>query len=486
MPLARRARRVPGLAPRGGSRIRTGGDAIAALVLGALAVSICSSLIAALHDSLGANYEALGLVYLPAVIGEAFLFGLRAGVLTAIAASAVFDAVLLPPDGIKTPDSRVWLLFAALLLSGAAVAELAARERRRSEQAYEREREAALLAGLSSALVGGASLELAQVDAARVAAAAIGAPAARIVLGRGPLAGQVALPLDVDGRVIGRLELMGADPAPCWRTRSPSAWRARWRACWRSRRSASGSPMPTSRPRRCARPTRSRRRCCAPSRTSCARRSRPSRRPWARCGATRCSSARRPCASCSRTSASRPTASTGSSPTCSTSRGSRPARRRPRSTGARSTISCAARWPLRARARPGTHIEIEAEDELPLVRCDASQIERVLVNLIENAAKFSPPDEPVVLRARASDDDHVEIAVLDHGPGIELDQRERVFEPFYRGRGGGAGGTGLGLAIARGFVEANAGTLTIDDAPGGGTCMRIVLPAMKVSEEVRA
>jgi two-component system sensor histidine kinase KdpD len=92
----------------------------------------------------------------------------------------------------------------------------------------------------------------------------------------------------------------------------------------------------------------------------------------------------------------------------------------------------------------------------------------------------------VILRARASDDEHVEISVLDHGPGIARDQRERVFEPFYRGRGGGAGGTGLGLAIARGFVEANAGTLTIDDAPGGGTCMRIVLPAMKVSEEVRA
>ena len=134
----------------------------------------------------------------------------------------MFDAVMLPPDGFKTPDSRVWLLFAALLLSGAAVAELAARERRRSEQAYEREREAALLAGLSSALVGGASLELAQVDAARVAAAAIGAPAARIVLGRGPLAGQVALPLDVDGRVIGRLELMGADAGGARRRDRPA------------------------------------------------------------------------------------------------------------------------------------------------------------------------------------------------------------------------------------------------------------------------
>ena len=65
-----------------------------------------------------------------------------------------------------------------------------------------------------------------------------------------------------------------------------------------------------------------------------------------------------------------------------------------------------------ARSRaPGTHIEIETQEELPLVHCDASQIERVLVNLIENAAKFSPADEPVVLRARATDDDHVEITV---------------------------------------------------------------------------
>ena len=122
MPFARRPRRVPGLAPRGGSRIRTGGDAIAALVLGALAVSICSSMIAALHELTGANRDSLGLVYLPAVIGVAFLFGLRAGVLTAIAATVVFNIVLLPPRGLKTPDTRVWLLCAALLLSGVAVA----------------------------------------------------------------------------------------------------------------------------------------------------------------------------------------------------------------------------------------------------------------------------------------------------------------------------------------------------------------------------
>ena len=167
MPLARRARRVPGLAPRGGSRIRTGGDALAAVVLAALAVSICSSIIAVLHSSLGTNYEALGLVYLPAVIGVAFLFGLRAGILTAVAATAVFDAVLLPPGARSRRPTRASGCCSPRCCSRAPPSPSSRRASgARSEQAYEREREAALLAGLSSALVGGASLELAQVDAA--------------------------------------------------------------------------------------------------------------------------------------------------------------------------------------------------------------------------------------------------------------------------------------------------------------------------------
>jgi two-component system, OmpR family, sensor histidine kinase KdpD len=486
MPFARRARRVPGLAPRGGSRIRTGGDALAALVLGVLAVSICSSLIKALHEYTNANFDSLGLVYLPAVIGLAFLFGLRVGVLTAIAASVVFDAVVLPPGGFKTPDARVWLLFAALLLSGVAVAELAARERRRSEQAYEREREAALLAGLSSALVGGASLELAQIDAARVAAAAIGAPAARIVLGRGPLEGQIALPLDVDGRVIGRLELMGvSDPAVMDDE-----------VAKRVARSLAGVLALAQERERLAH---------ADVEAEALRASDALKTALLRAVSHEL-----------RTPLTAIKAAVGALRGDQVQLGEEAVRELLEDVSIETdrldrlvsdlldvsrlqagTASTALDWcevddlvrgavaAARSRA-PGTRIEIEAEDELPLVNCDASQIERVLVNLIENAAKFSPPEEPIVVRARASDDDHVEIAVLDHGPGIALDQRERVFEPFYRGRGGGPGGTGLGLAIARGFVEANAGSLTIDDAPGGGTCMRIVLPAMKVSEEVRA
>jgi two-component system sensor histidine kinase KdpD len=481
MALARR--RVPGLAPRGGSRIRTGGDALAALVLGTLAVFLCSSVIAVLHGSLGADYQALGLVYLPAVIGVAFLFGLRAGVLTAVAAVAIFDAVLLRPAGLKTPDSRVWLLFAALLLSGAAVAELAVRERRRSEQAYEREREAALLAGLSSALVGGASLELAQVDAARVAAAAIGAPAARIVLGRGPLAGQIALPLDVDGRVIGRLELMGADESV---QRDENALRVA--------RSLAGVLALAQERERLAH---------ADVEAEALRHSDALKTALLRAVSHEL-----------RTPLTAIKAAVGALRGDQVQLGEDAVRELLEDVSIETdrldrlvsdlldvsrlqagSASTALDWCevddlLRGAVAAGrpraadTHIDIETEEGLPLVRCDATQIERALVNLIENAAKFSPADEPVLLRARKAEDDRVEISVIDHGPGIAVDQRERVFEPFYRGRGGGVGGTGLGLAIARGFVEANAGTLTIDDAPGGGTCMRIVLPSLKVSEEV--
>jgi two-component system, OmpR family, sensor histidine kinase KdpD len=485
MPLARRRRRVPGLAPRGGSRIRTGGDAVAAFVLGSLAVIVCSGIIAVVHSSQGANYDALGVVYLPAVIGVAFLFGLRAGVLTASAAVAVFDAVLLPPDGFETPDSRVWLLFAALLLSGATVAELAARERRRSEQAYEREREAALLAGLSSALVGGASLELAQVDAARVAAAAIGAPAARIVFGRGPLAGQVALPLDVDGRVIGRLELMGVDVAALGDENAQRVARslAGVLALAQERERLAHADVEAEALRASdALKTALLRAVSHELRT-------PLTAIKAAVGALRGDQVQLG------EEAVHELLADVSNETDRLDRLVSDLLDVSRlQAGSASTALdwCEVDDLLRgavaaARSRaPGTHVEVEADDELPLVHCDASQIERVLVNLIENAAKFSPAGAPVSLRARAAEHDHVEISVTDHGPGIELDQRERVFEPFYRGRGGGAGGTGLGLAIARGFVEANAGTLTIDDAPGGGTCMRIVLPSLKVSEEVPA
>ena len=103
-------------------------------------------------------------------------------------------------------------------------------------------------------------------------------------------------------------------------------------------------------------------------------------------------------------------------------------------------------------------VTVSLEDRPPLpIRVDAAQIERVLVNLLENALKFSSPTDPVSVSASRGAG-RVLIRVRDRGPGIVPADRERIFEPFERGSGEGRG-SGLGLAIARGFAEANGGVI---------------------------
>lgn len=120
-------------------------------------------------------------------------------------------------------------------------------------------------------------------------------------------------------------------------------------------------------------------------------------------------------------------------------------------------------------------LELGVPADLPLVRADAAQLERVFSNLIENAVKFSEPGAPVQITGGAGPA-WVTVRVLDHGPGIPLEQRRHIFEPFFRGRGGGASGSGLGLAIARGFVEANGGTIVVQSNLGLGTSFAVSFP----------
>ncbi len=110
----------------------------------------------------------------------------------------------------------------------------------------------------------------------------------------------------------------------------------------------------------------------------------------------------------------------------------------------------------------GDRVEVELDPDAPPVQVDAVQIERVLVNLLDNALKFSPQDAPVRLRVEAQDGE-VLVHVLDDGSGV--DDPEIVFEPFHSaGEGHGAG---LGLAIARGFAEANGARVWAEDDTGG-------------------
>ena len=122
----------------------------------------------------------------------------------------------------------------------------------------------------------------------------------------------------------------------------------------------------------------------------------------------------------------------------------------------------------------GRRVRVEVPDDLPPLRTDAAQVQRALVNVLENALKFSPAETMVVLRAE-SDGDDVILRVDDRGPGISHDEAATVFEPFQHT--GGSGGSGLGLAIARGFVTANGGRIWVEDGSLGGACFVIALPA---------
>jgi two-component system, OmpR family, sensor histidine kinase KdpD len=124
------------------------------------------------------------------------------------------------------------------------------------------------------------------------------------------------------------------------------------------------------------------------------------------------------------------------------------------------------------------------DPELPALRADAAQLERAFTNVLENAARHSG-GHPVSVRARAVGHRLI-VRVVDHGPGIPPAERERIFEPFYRGAGGDRAhaGAGLGLAIAKGFVEANGGRIAVESLPGQGTSFVVEFPLER--EEVSA
>jgi two-component system sensor histidine kinase KdpD len=134
----------------------------------------------------------------------------------------------------------------------------------------------------------------------------------------------------------------------------------------------------------------------------------------------------------------------------------------------------------RAVAAHGDHpVEIRLPDELPLVRADPVQVERVFSNLIDNAIKFSPADAPVTVSGGSSPAG-VTIRVSDRGPGIPSGSRRDIFEPFFRGRGEQSG-SGLGLAISRGFVEANGGRITLQSRKGEGTAFAVTFPRAEIA-----
>jgi two-component system sensor histidine kinase KdpD len=118
-------------------------------------------------------------------------------------------------------------------------------------------------------------------------------------------------------------------------------------------------------------------------------------------------------------------------------------------------------------------VHSEVSDALPPVLADAALLERVIANVAHNAARLSPPGMPVRITAEVVDD-AVDLCVIDRGPGIPIDKRHAIFEPFQRlGDSQRSPGVGLGLAVAQGFLRAMDATISIEETKGGGTTMRM-------------
>ncbi len=119
-------------------------------------------------------------------------------------------------------------------------------------------------------------------------------------------------------------------------------------------------------------------------------------------------------------------------------------------------------------------VRLAIDPELPLVDADAAQLERAFANLLENAVRHGG-GRPVLVKSMLLDD-KITLRVVDQGPGIPEGERRRIFEPFQHGEGGSGGGAGLGLAIAKGFIEANGGEITVDSVVGQGSSFVVAMP----------
>jgi signal transduction histidine kinase len=134
---------------------------------------------------------------------------------------------------------------------------------------------------------------------------------------------------------------------------------------------------------------------------------------------------------------------------------------------------------LEAEAK-GVAVTANVPETLSPARANPEKIQRVLFNLIQNAIRHTPADGSVVVRAEPVDAG-IEVEIADSGDGIAPEEREHVFNAFYRGGSQAArasNGAGLGLAVARAIVEAHGGRIWLADSPGG-TRVRFSLPAAR-------
>ena len=425
---------------------------------------------------------SLGVLYVFAVLPIAVVWGTAFAVPVAIASMLAFNFFFLPPVYTLTlADRRNWFALAVYLTTAIVVGHLAARARRGRDEAAQREREAALLADIASELLRGFELDDELESIAKRTAAVLGVSSARIVLGDAGTATRGAPHrLEVEGRLVGTLYVPD-DEEPSYeaRTRLLPAL-ASLLAVARDRERLAAEALEAEAFRR-----------SDTIKTAVIQAvSHDLRTPLATIeqaldgleggGLRLTDTDREELLDAIRIEHTRLKRLVENLLDLSRLQA-----------GAASASLDVWTWEeLIGRALDelgaSERVAVDGRQDLPPVSVDATQVQRVLVNLLENALGVSPQHESVHVRVSATRKELL-FRITDRGPGIPEAERERIFEPFHRIEGGPLRrGAGLGLAIARGFAEANGGRIWVESQPGRGASFVLGLPTVELPVQVTA
>lgn len=415
---------------------------------------------------------SLSVVYLPAVLLVSAYWGLWLGLATSLLSATMFNFFHIPPVGWFTiADGRNWVALAAFTVAAAVVSTMAEIARNRTFEAQRRRGEADLTAALARELLAGDQTQAALTASAGRVAEALAIPSARIELGR-VLAGegQVAVPLyGTRGEQIATLVVQ--EDLPCeamerLRTRlAPSL--AALIAIALHRDAVQTERVETAALRR-----------SDELKTALLRAvSHDLRTPLTAMVTAGHALGSKTLTAEERTQLSAAVVDEGQRLSALIEKlfdlsRLQAGRAEPRRDWLSiEEVLLAAREGLSTGAE---RVRLLVDSAIPVLMADAAQLERVFANLLENALHHSN-ELPVSVRVQRSGASVV-VRVVDQGPGIGAHDLERIFEAFYRGAQSNGTGSGLGLAIAKGFVEANGGTLTVTSLPGQGSCFDVSLP----------
>ncbi|HSD00735.1 MAG TPA: ATP-binding protein [Gaiellales bacterium] len=418
--------------------------------------------------------RSAGVFYLLAVLGASSVYGLWWGLATSLASALAFNFFFLPPEHtLVINSSSDWLALAAFAVTAVVTSDLAARERAGREEAARRAEEARLGERLATVIATAPNLDDALAGLGDQAARTLGATTGVIVRGVSPTPRAGVLPLELNGRPIGELRLSGGDPGL---VSSPAAQRI-------ARQLAGLIALGEERERRMREEVNAR----------ALKRSDELKTALLRAVSHDLRSPLQAIAAAAGglhfaalDDEEQELLDTIGAESGRMSRMIENLLDLSRLTAG--ALRPAADWldPRELveagvaelfRGEPQGRVRVELAPDLPLVHGDGPQLQRVVVNVIDNALKFSPADRPVGVRV-AAHGELVEVAVSDHGPGVAADDAERIFEPFARGaKSGDVPGSGLGLAIARGLARSNGGELRLAPPDGNGATFILSLPA---------